>query len=70
MNKTGLFDPLPGVRQIFDLDVDLVQTSGGMIMSSFDYAGERMPLNDWARKNGKEGIQAYWKEKKTDQPGW
>ncbi|HFD79612.1 MAG TPA: pyridoxamine 5'-phosphate oxidase family protein [Gammaproteobacteria bacterium] len=59
----ALFDPLPGARQIFDLTIDLVQTSCGMAVPFFDYAGERTQLNDWARKKGKDGIRAYWKEK-------
>ncbi len=59
----ALFDPLPGARQIFDLAVDLVQTSCGMAVPFFDYAGERTQLNDWARKKGEEGIRSYWKEK-------
>ena len=59
----ALFDPLPGARQIFDLAIDLVQTSCGMAVPFFDYVGERTQLNDWARKKGEEGIQAYWKEK-------
>ena len=59
----ALFDPLPGARQIFDLNIDLVQTSCGMAVPFFDYAGERAQLNDWARKKGEEGIRSYWKEK-------
>ncbi|UCB54839.1 MAG: pyridoxamine 5'-phosphate oxidase family protein [Thiotrichales bacterium] len=59
----ALFDPVPGARQIFDLDVELVQTSCGMAVPLFDYAGERHQLNDWASKKGEEGIRQYWKDK-------
>ena len=57
-----LFTPLPGARQIFDLTVDLVQTSCGMAVPLYDYVGEREQLNAWAAKKGEEGVAAYWKE--------
>ena len=57
------FDPLPGARQIFDLEIDLVQTSCGMAVPYFDFAGERDLLKNWAIKKGPEGIKQYWKDK-------
>ena len=57
-----LFTPLPGARQIFDLTVDLVQTSCGMAVPLYDYIGEREQLNAWATKKGEEGVETYWKE--------
>ncbi len=58
------FEPLlPGARQIIDMKVDLVQTSCGMGVPFMDYSGEREALNDWAKKKGDAGIQAYWEEK-------
>lgn len=57
------FPTLPGARQIFDLSVDLVQTSCGMGVPFYDYVSEREQLNNWAVKKGPEGIKAYWKEK-------
>ena len=57
-----LFTPLPGARQIFDLTVDLVQTSCGMAVPLYDYIGEREQLNTWAAKKGEDGIKAYWEE--------
>jgi hypothetical protein len=38
------FNPLPGARQIFDMQIDLVQTSCGMGVPLFDYAGDRQQL--------------------------
>lgn len=58
-----LFPPLPGARQLFDLQVDLVQTSCGMGVPFFDYAGDREDLNAWAIRKGAEGIEQYWQEK-------
>lgn len=59
----ALFDPLPGARQIFDLTLDLVQTSCGTAVPRYDYAGDRDILSDWARKKGEQGIREYWEEK-------
>lgn len=59
----SFFNPIPGARQIFDLAVDLVQTSCGMAVPFFDYAGEREQLRNWAIKKGEEGLKMYWQEK-------
>lgn len=59
----ALFEPMPGARQIFDLAVDLVQTSCGMAVPFFDYAGEREQLTQWAVRKGEEGIREYWKDR-------
>jgi len=59
----SLFTPLPGARQIFDFDVDLVQTSCGMGVPNYDYVGERELLNEWARVKGQEGVEKYWVDK-------
>jgi hypothetical protein len=59
----ALFDPLPGSRQIFDLAVELVQTSCGMAVPFFEYVEERDQLNEWAVKKGEEGIREYWLNK-------
>jgi len=58
-----LFGPTPGARQIFDLTVDLVQTSCGMAVPFYDYIEERNLLEDWAVKTGDEGIKEYWVKK-------
>ncbi|VAW89397.1 FIG01023442: hypothetical protein [hydrothermal vent metagenome] len=59
----SLFNPIPGARQVFDLTVDLVQTSCGMAVPLFDYVEERYQLNNWALKKGDSGIKEYWLEK-------
>ena len=56
-----LFTSNPGARQIFDLNVDMVQTSCGFAVPLYNYVGEREHLNNWAMKKGKEGIKTYWK---------
>ncbi|CAN5767449.1 pyridoxamine 5'-phosphate oxidase family protein [soil metagenome] len=58
-----LFPQLPGARNIFVLDVDLVQTSCGMAVPCFDYSGDRDDLNEWALRKGADGLEDYWADK-------
>ncbi len=58
-----IFSLLPGTRQIFDLKIDLVQTSCGFSVPFMDFVEERTQLKEWAVKQGEERIQNYWKEK-------
>lgn len=57
------FDLIAGVRQIFVMEVDLVQTSCGMAVPLFEYQGQRNQLIDWAEGKGKAGIEQYWHDK-------
>lgn len=59
----SLFNPLPGSRQIFVLDIDLVQTSCGEAVPYYSFVGERDNLNNWALKKGEEGLKRYRSEK-------
>lgn len=57
------FPPQPGARQIFDLSIDMVQSSCGFGVPLFNYTGEREMLNEWATKKGENGIRQYWEDK-------
>ena len=59
----SLFNPLPGARQIFDVTIDLVQTSCGMAVPYFSHTENRELLSEWAIKKGDEGLKQYWEEK-------
>jgi len=59
----GGFPPLPGARQIIEMEIDLVQTSCGFGVPRFDFVEERTLLNQWAEQKGAEGISEYWEEK-------
>lgn len=59
----SLFTPLPGARQIFDMAIDLVQTSCGMAVPYLSYTGERELLNEWAVKKGEDGLRRYQADK-------
>src|ERR1700744_5242837 len=59
----GGFAPMLGARQIFDLNVELVQTScgyGGPFMEDADDGPRTAP---WAEKKGPDGIEAYQRDK-------
>ncbi|MFM9913880.1 MAG: pyridoxamine 5'-phosphate oxidase family protein [Methylophilaceae bacterium] len=57
------FTPLPGARQIFDLSIELVQTSCGMGVPYYQHTADRELLSDWAKKKGDDGVMQYWEEK-------
>ncbi len=58
-----LFPELPGSRQIFEVKLDLVQTSCGMSVPFYDFVEQRDQLNSWAEKQGTAGIDKYWQKK-------
>lgn len=53
----------PGARQIFDLRIELVQTSCGFGVPMFEFTDERKTLDAWSNKKGDTGIRQYWSEK-------
>lgn len=59
------FPPYTGARQIFELKLDLVQTSCGYAVPEFALVAERQTLTKWADKKGVQGIRHYWGEKNT-----
>ncbi|WP_300016688.1 pyridoxamine 5'-phosphate oxidase family protein [uncultured Roseobacter sp.] len=56
----ALFPASPGARQIYDVAVDLVQTSCGYAVPFMEHKGERDVLSKWADDRGAEGISDYW----------
>jgi len=60
---SSLFPSLPGARQIFDVAIDLVQTSCGFGVPFYDFVGDRSDLPDWTERKGKEGVKRYWQER-------
>jgi len=59
----NMFPEHYGARQIFELEVDLVQNSCGFGVPLYSYVGQRTLLEEWSLKKGDEGLQEYWKEK-------
>lgn len=54
------FPPLPGARQIYDMRIDMLQTSCGFGVPLFAYSGDREQLRQWTERKGAEGIRSYW----------
>jgi len=59
----GLFPPLLGARQVFDMTVTLVQTSCGYGVPFMEYVDDRPLMAQWAEKKGPDGLEAYHQEK-------
>lgn len=60
-----LFPDIPGQRQIFDVQVELVQTSCGFAVPFMDFVSERETLQRWAENRGSDGLRTYWEERNT-----
>ncbi|WP_424974004.1 pyridoxamine 5'-phosphate oxidase family protein [Dinoroseobacter sp. S124A] len=58
-----LFPGGPEKRQVYDLSVEMVQTSCGYAVPTADGMTERPVLKDWAADKGEDGIRAYWAER-------
>ena len=59
----SLFAALPGARQIYMLDIDLVQTSCGMAVPRMELQSERQDLNDWAASKSQDALSEYQQTK-------
>lgn len=56
----AMFRPIPGARQIMDMQVDLVQESCGMAVPLFDFNEQRDLLEQWADRKGDQGLSEFW----------
>ena len=64
---SGLFASMAGSRQVFDLSIDLVQTSCGSGVPLMEYRRERgtAELLPFYEAMGEEGVRDYWMRKNT-----
>lgn len=60
------FPASEGARQIYDVAIEMVQTSCGYAVPFMDYAGERDVLTTWAADKGPDGIADYWATRNQD----
>ncbi|MEM7709579.1 MAG: pyridoxamine 5'-phosphate oxidase family protein [Pseudomonadota bacterium] len=60
-----MFPPMAGGRQIFDMEVESVQTSCGTGVPLMDFRAERVgtELTPYYDELGPEGVAAYWRKK-------
>lgn len=59
----GMFGTPLGARQVYDMTVDMVQTSCGYGVPFFDNPRPRETIATWAEDKGEDGLLAYWEEK-------
>lgn len=59
----GHFPETYAARQVYDLTVDMVQTSCGYNVPFFDHTGPRDALDKWTENKGPNGIKDYWHER-------
>ena len=59
------FPTMAGSRQIFDIQIDLVQTSCGTGVPVFEYQAQRgeAELLPFCANMGEDGVRAYWQRK-------
>jgi len=59
----SLFPSSSGSRQIFELNIEMVQTSCGKSVPFMDFVEDRTTLLEGYEKEGREEIQNYWVKK-------
>lgn len=59
----ALFDDYVGARQIFQMHIELVQTSCGMAVPLYDYKQQRDQLIKSFERRGEQGTKDYWAKK-------
>ncbi len=62
---SSLFPKLAGSRQIYDVEIEAVQTSCGTGIPHYDYKGPRgeTELEPFYANIGDDGVEAYWARK-------
>ena len=59
------FPAYRGARQIFDMRIELVQTSCGYAVPYMDFAGDRDTLTKWADAKTEDDIREYWRDRNS-----
>ena len=63
---TAHFPKYRGKRQVFDVNVEMVQTSCGFGVPLMNYQGERELLKNWGTKKTEQEILEYWEKKNSE----
>ncbi len=59
------FPVFDGARQLYDMTVEMVQTSCGYGVPFYDFTGPRDTIEKWTADRGPEGVRAYWADRNT-----
>ncbi|MFT7595565.1 MAG: hypothetical protein ACI8R4_002894 [Paracoccaceae bacterium] len=62
---TAHFPPHRSARQVFDMSVDMVQTSCGYAVPFMDYVQERDTMPKWVDDKSDAELRAYWADRNT-----
>ena len=54
------FPPFDGARQLYDMRIEMVQTSCGYAVPFFDNPRPRDTLKKWTADRGPEGVHTFW----------
>ncbi|WP_299023823.1 pyridoxamine 5'-phosphate oxidase family protein [uncultured Sulfitobacter sp.] len=54
------FPPDLGARQIYDVSVEMMQSSCGFAVPFYEHKGPREVLKNWSIDKGEDGIASYW----------
>lgn len=55
-----------GARQIYDLSIELTQSSCGCAVPFFEHTGDRDVLTKWAEDKGADGVRQYWTDRNAE----
>jgi hypothetical protein len=55
----GMFPPLPGARQVFDVRVEQAMTACGFGVPTYEFTGDRPLLEQYATNKGPDGLRDY-----------
>ena len=61
----ALFPAHRSARQIYELEIDLVQTSCGYAVPFMEYTGERPTMQQWVDAKSDAELRQYWVDKNT-----
>ena len=59
------FTETTGVRQLIEMDIELVHTSCGFGVPLYNFNGQRDTLTNWIEKKGEDGITQYWEDRNS-----
>lgn len=62
----ALFPAHRSARQIYDLTIDMVQTSCGYAVPFMEYTGERDTMQKWVDGKSDDDLRAYWRDRNTE----
>jgi len=62
-NLNAHFPDFEGARQVYDMTIEMVQTSCGYAVPQFELKAERDTLVKWTADRGPDGVAAYWRER-------